>query len=195
VNDINPPHARVIVQQISKISARRIAEVGVLKGECANAILDRVGNKLLQYWLIDRWLAYPGLPKITQPQWDEHYDYVKTLAAQYPCAKVVRLASVDAAERMPDESLDLVFIDADHTYEGVYKDILAWLPKVRVGGTMLFHDFAHHAWPGVRQAVTELLPSAFPDSWDSNTAIYYKQERGCEHGSGAQNSIERGSGI
>lgn len=39
--------------------------------------------------------------------------------------------------------IDLLFVDGDHTYAGVCKDIRAWLPHVAVGGLVLFHDTAH----------------------------------------------------
>lgn len=37
--------------------------------------------------------------------------------------------------------VDLVFIDADHTYNGCKGDILAWLPNIKPGGIMAIHDF------------------------------------------------------
>lgn len=38
--------------------------------------------------------------------------------------------------------IDLLFIDGDHTYEGVKRDIRAWTPHVAVGGLVIFHDCA-----------------------------------------------------
>lgn len=38
------------------------------------------------------------------------------------------------------ESLDLIFIDGDHSYEGVKADFLAYSPLVRPGGMIAFHD-------------------------------------------------------
>ena len=35
---------------------------------------------------------------------------------------------------------DFVFVDADHSYEGVSKDWEAWNGRVKVGGFMAFHD-------------------------------------------------------
>jgi hypothetical protein len=54
-----------------------------------------------------------------------------------------------------DESLDAIYLDGDHSYEGVKTDINAWSPKVKIGGLIMGHDFIHE--PGVHRAVTELL--------------------------------------
>jgi predicted O-methyltransferase YrrM len=40
------------------------------------------------------------------------------------------------------EPLDYLFIDADHTYEGVKRDFQMYSPLVRKGGTVAFHDIA-----------------------------------------------------
>lgn len=37
--------------------------------------------------------------------------------------------------------IDFLIIDGDHTYSGVYADICAWLPHIKVGGYVLFHDY------------------------------------------------------
>lgn len=66
---------------------------------------------------------------------------------------VLPKASVEAAEEFQDESLDLVFLDGDHSYEGVDADIKAWWPKVKQGGILGGHDFGDIAVPGVTVAV------------------------------------------
>ncbi len=62
--------------------------------------------------------------------------------------------SWDAAALYADASLDFVFIDADHAYESVLKDIKAWLPKVKPGGLIAGHDYSQD-FPGVMLAVAE----------------------------------------
>ena len=42
------------------------------------------------------------------------------------------------------QSLDLLFIDGDHTYEGVKRDFFAYSPLVRAGGVVAFHDMVEH---------------------------------------------------
>jgi len=56
------------------------------------------------------------------------------------------------AEHIPNESLGLVYIDADHTFEGVRTDIEAYMPKLLPGGIMAFHDYGSENY-GVYKAV------------------------------------------
>ena len=45
---------------------------------------------------------------------------------------------------MNGEKLDFLFIDGDHTYEGVKKDFEMYSPLVRNGGIIAFHDICPH---------------------------------------------------
>lgn len=73
-------------------------------------------------------------------------------------AELLALQSVEAALRVPDRSLDGVFIDGDHSYRQVVRDIAAWEPKVRPGGFVSGHDFGNH--PDVARAVLERAAAA-----------------------------------
>jgi len=68
--------------------------------------------------------------------------------------EVRHMMSEEAASLEKDGSLSLVFIDADHTYEGCKKDIELWWPKLKKGGIMLGHDYGP-LYEGVVRAVTE----------------------------------------
>lgn len=54
--------------------------------------------------------------------------------------RVISGDSADNAKEFEDESVDAVWIDADH--EAVLRDIDAWWPKLRVGGLMGGDDWA-----------------------------------------------------
>ncbi len=64
--------------------------------------------------------------------------------------------SFDRAKDFEDESIDFLFIDANHTYEFVIKDIKSFLPKMKKGGVIAGHDYNEHH-PGVIQAVNEVF--------------------------------------
>jgi cephalosporin hydroxylase len=51
--------------------------------------------------------------------------------------------SHECLARFEDDSLDWVYIDADHTHAAVLRDIHAAAPKVKPGGFLVFNDFAH----------------------------------------------------
>jgi predicted O-methyltransferase YrrM len=66
--------------------------------------------------------------------------------------------SEDAAEAVPDESLDFAFLDGDHTYDAIRNDIEWWLPKVRKGGILLGDDYT-----GRRKGVVRAVNARFRD--------------------------------
>jgi len=52
-------------------------------------------------------------------------------------SRVVRL--------LDGQSLDVLFIDADHSYQGVRADFEMYSPFVRKGGIVIFHDIVEHS--------------------------------------------------
>jgi len=60
-----------------------------------------------------------------------------------------------------NKPIDILNIDSDHTYETTKKEIERWVPFVKPGGLVFFHDYEHPRCPGVRQAIDELIPSKF----------------------------------
>ncbi len=58
-----------------------------------------------------------------------------------------------------DSSIDTLFIDGDHTYEGVLSDIIHWYNKVKPGGRIIFHDYGRdYAHEGVARGVNIIKP-------------------------------------
>lgn len=59
-----------------------------------------------------------------------------------------------AVSNIADESLDFCYIDGDHSYEGVKRDIELYYPKLKWGGVLGGHDFSG-TFLGVIRAVLE----------------------------------------
>ena len=60
--------------------------------------------------------------------------------------------SGSVSHKVPE--VDLIFIDADHSYNGCSIDIKAYTPKVKPSGILSGHDID---FPGVNRAVRELV--------------------------------------
>lgn len=70
-------------------------------------------------------------------------------------AIIHKMYTNEAAELVEDNSLDFVFIDADHGTDAVRNDILMWSPKVKDIGWIIGHDIN---WPTVKIVADELFP-------------------------------------
>ncbi len=90
----------------------------------------------------------------------------------------VRIALGDSSQISlawsPDLPIDLLFIDGDHTYEGVVRDIKSWTPFVPIGGLVLFHDVSdgeasHPLHKEVLKAVEEYMT---PDLFTFETQVH-----------------------
>lgn len=91
------------------------------------------------------------------------------MAAEHGNIEKIKGDSVEAADRFPDRSLDLVYIDAAHDYDSVKRDLLAWIPKVKEGGWIAGHDYRHDESIQVYEAVNEIFAEThrivtYPDS-------------------------------
>lgn len=77
---------------------------------------------------------------------------LQRILRRYGLADAVNLVIADSAT-YPPFSHDVLFIDGDHSYEGVMRDIEHWTPYLRPGGHVLFDDTNQ---PGVAQALGKL---------------------------------------
>jgi len=132
-----------------------MAEIGSFAGESAEEFLKHA--KIAHLHSIDPWA---GGYDATDPA-SENYPMV-AIEREFdermkPFAGRVtkhRMTSVDAIHLFPDRSLDFVYIDALHTYEGAKIDINLWRHKVKPGGWLGGHDY-EPAFPGVIRAVDD----------------------------------------
>ena len=149
---------------------RLMAEIGLFVGDLAEDLLGR--RPLLTHIGVDNWIGTDQQPEdykatgdihAVMPQMRQDELYQKTinrLKRFKQRSTIHRMASLDAAELVDEGSLDLVFIDADHSYSGCLADCWAWWPKVKPGGWLSGHDYLNSDRRftfGVNQAVDEFV--------------------------------------
>ena len=131
------------------------AEIGVEVGAFSKYLCQ--DNPKLKLYSIDSWSAYKdyGYGK-SQNRQNSYYQRAQVKLAPYNC-QIVQDYSMSAVRRFADESLDFVYIDANHDYKYVKEDIREWSKKVRRGGIVAGHDY--YVFPsgndGVVKAVDE----------------------------------------
>ncbi len=133
-------------------------EVGVAYGGHAEAILSNTTIDRLYgvdpYQHIDGYRDPMNLP---QAKFDQLYDFMLNRLARFGDRyNHIRKFSRHAVNDVHGQ-IDFVYIDADHSYKGVWEDLCSWYPKVRTGGVIGGHDYDHPSFPGVTQAVIEFF--------------------------------------
>jgi hypothetical protein len=87
------------------------------------------------------------------------YRNVKQDFAGDPAVEIVRKSSHDAAALFKDETFDFIYVDADHSFDAVYNDLVLYEPKLKRGGMFVGNDYLASRKPihnhyGVIPAVT-----------------------------------------
>lgn len=152
-----------------KENISHVVEIGSYKGRSSSFMAVELINlnKNVKFDCVDTWQGseeHKDIQAIKENRlFEEFQNNMKSVEGFY---NAIIMPSTEAAKNYPDNSLDLVFIDAAHDYENVKSDILAWLPKVRTGGIISGHDY-HQNWPGVIKAVNEIItePIKFNNSY------------------------------
>lgn len=120
------------------------AEIGVYKGE----FTEKFAQTNLNIYGVDPWIVYEDykLPDKKQVErqfrQDELFRQANERLEKYPNCTLVRKTSMDALADFEDESLDFVYIDANHGFRYVADDLWEWTKKVKKGGVMSGHDYA-----------------------------------------------------
>jgi len=87
-----------------------------------------------------------------QENFDLFCESVTNRLSKYSNFKHIRQSSAIAYKLFDDNSVDLIFVDGDHTHDAVKNDCELWWNKIKPGGIMCWDDYY---WDGVRRAVDE----------------------------------------
>lgn len=154
-------------------SGGHMVELGAAFGKSAAlmASLIKESGKDLRFDAVDMWWKIKNWKERWPPRDNRHkilhvmdgdihkafLHYMKeTGSSSY--VRNVRASFVDAVSAYEGKSLDFVFLDGDHTYDGTVKYLNSILPKMKPGGVLAGHDYDSVDWPGVVRAVDERFP-------------------------------------
>lgn len=148
-------------------------EVGVMLGNHAATLLARNPGRL---HLVDTWSFERGATRMAPGMSGEDaFLAVRERFAGDERVRIHRRRSVDAAAQFAEQSLDFVYIDANHAFHEVVRDLAAWFPRVRIGGILSGHDYllagsdrtyaVHLAVDRFWQGSERVEPLAFSNDW------------------------------
>lgn len=131
------------------------AEIGVADARYSEILCQEIQN--LRLYSVDPYSVYKGNWRTKEYQ-EEAFVSAKKRLENYNVT-LIRKTSLEASLSISENSLDFVFIDGDHAFDGVMLDIILWTPKVRRGGIIYGHDYYHHRAGGVVPAVNAYCES------------------------------------
>lgn len=160
-------------------NCQRIVEIGTWKGRSARAMLD---NSKAMLYAVDCW-QQPYEPadgtgaELRERGGDEiRSDWARNLSDHIATGRV-HLTLGKSRDVVPQvwgalgrQAVDLLFIDADHSYEGCLDDIALYRGMVRPGGVIAGHDYTTEVHPGVKHAVDAYFGST---AWQGPGSIWF----------------------
>lgn len=125
-------------------SELKVAEIGVLEGDYAKIIYDSFSDAEIN--LIDLWQTESNdfFFSTVEGLTERAYQKVQQRFFGLNNVKLLKGNSSVVFKQFPDEYFDFIYIDADHSYEGLLKDLQNWFPKVKRGGVISGHDWDCH---------------------------------------------------
>lgn len=123
-----------------------VVEIGARHGDSSLRLLTQLNIE--KYYIVDPYECYDDYEgdgfnqalSSSMGAGDEIYSAIKNRLSSFP-VEFIRKYSHDAAADIKDGSIDLLYIDGNHTYEYVKNDISLYMPKLVQGGIACGDDF------------------------------------------------------
>lgn len=130
------------VQFLNENNCKVGIEIGSYEANYSNYILSNWKGKL---YLVDVWRyiskgEYDDMSNQYNPK-QILSSVIDNLSGYEQRAILIRSDSIEATNLFQDESLDFIYIDANHKYKYVYNDMISWYPKLKKGGIFSGHDW------------------------------------------------------
>jgi predicted O-methyltransferase YrrM len=137
-----------------------IVEFGSFLGRSTRALADNAPENAKIY-AVDPWNGPYKLDSGENLEVVDTYvmpQFIANLREYVESGKVIPIRNFSYNFYLTDyEYADMVFIDGDHRYDTVVKDIKKALWLLKPNGIICGHDYAFSTWPGVKKAVDKML--------------------------------------
>ncbi len=158
-------------------------EVGCAGGSHS---VDLLKGGIEHIYMVDNWGHIPnvtGDSNFPQDFHDDNYKIALDLLKFWEMEgkyTILKGLSSEMHTHIPDNSLGLVYIDANHSYKNCKEDIKNYTPKLVKGGILSCHDYFNTSY-GVKQAVDEFanernltIFTLEEDGEDNNKSVWFK---------------------
>jgi hypothetical protein len=164
-------------------------EVGVCTGEFSKLLV--VGNEQMHLYGVDPYEPHNDYHDfVRQSTFDWIWQEADRRLTGFKRFSFIKKYSMDAVKDFEDNSIDFVYIDANHEEKFVYEDVAEWTKKVRPGGIVSGHDFVDLKTPksegerfkyGVKKALYKYTTDNNIHPWfvlGSRTTYQYQMREG-----------------
>lgn len=157
---------RLLITVTEGLHIDKACEIGVHRGDFSDFMLRQI--PLNSLYLVDKWSSqeivnnfspfdeipfyikdsldgdvmnsfFEGSP-YEQATIEKHYKYTAERFANDSRVKIIRESSFDALSHFNQGELDLIYIDANHQYEFILRDLMTWSSKLSPDGLMVLND-------------------------------------------------------
>jgi|TARA_Y100000310_G_scaffold124722_1_gene123521 predicted O-methyltransferase YrrM len=134
-------------------SGSHFVEVGGFLGKSAAYMAVEIINsgKHIKFDVVDHWQGSAEHATADEINLETLYeDFLKNVEPVKGIINPIRMNSQEASKLYKLNSLDFIFIDADHDEEAVKADLISWMPRLKEDGVIAGDDINN---PGVANAV------------------------------------------
>lgn len=130
-----------LAEWLNELDYKIGVEVGVASGEYSEAICK--ANPQMRVYGVDPYSPQKGYRDYTKSStFEKFHEEAQARLAAYNNYEFVYKPSMDAVRNFADQSLDFVYIDANHQEPFITQDIAQWYKKIKPGGILAGHDYS-----------------------------------------------------
>lgn len=120
-------------------------EIGVATGKFSEILMR---SNLKKIYFLDPWREYSTKESpyndCVQKEHDKRYiATVEKLSKYGDRSEIIREDSTSGLLSFQDNYFDFIYIDANHSYEFIKRDLDNWYPKLKTGGIFSGHDYVY----------------------------------------------------